>query len=147
MSGDIDAAKSIALPVEECSFYENVLGSLSRFLPLVYGEVLFATPELIDRYSKYMKVLTNSDFHDKRRIIRYAESHDSFLSTKDLGYTRNWPIERVLDEYLRLAGEEGKSENILFYPRNYCDHWHAWKSDEVRKANQYVKERERRKAA
>lgn len=143
----LDAAKSIALPDEGCSFYENVLGSLNRFLPLVYGEVLFPTPELIDRYSKHMKVLTNGDFYDKDRIIRYAESHDSFLSTKDLGYTRNWPIEKVLDEYLRLAGEEGKSENILFYPRNYCDHWHAWKSDEVRRANQYVKERERRRTA
>lgn len=143
----LDAAKSIALPDEGCSFYENVLGSLSRYLPLVYGEVLFPTPELIERYSKHMKVLTNDDFYDKDRIVRFAESHDTYLSTNDLGYTRKWPKEKVLDEYLRLAGEEGKSENILFCPRIFNDDWHAWKSDEVRVANQYVKERERRRAA
>lgn len=134
----LDAAKSIALPDEGCSFYENVLGSLSRYLPLVYGEVLFPTPELIDRYSKHMKVLTNGDFYDKDRIIRYAESHDSYLSN-DLGYTRNWPKEKVLDKYLRLASE---SDNILFYPRNYSYDWHAWKSEEVQKGNQLVKKRE-----
>lgn len=139
----LDAAKSIALPIEGCSFFENVLGSLDEYLPLVYGEVLFPTPELIEGYSKYMKVLTNSDFYDKSRIIRFPESHDSFLS-RDLGYTRGCSTESILDEYLKLAEE---NENILFYPRNYCDDWHAWKSGKVQRANQYVKEREIRRVA
>ena len=143
----LDAAKSIALPSEGCSFYNNVLNSLNRELPLIYGEVLCPTPELIEGYSEYMKVLTNSDFHDKSRIVSFAESHDTYLSTDDLGYTREWPIEKVLYEYLRLAGEEGKSENILFCPRIFSDDWHAWKSSEVQRANQYVKERKIRRAA
>ena len=42
-----DAAKSIALPEEGCNFFPVITYSLKRWLPLIYGEVLFADKELI----------------------------------------------------------------------------------------------------
>ena len=37
-----DAAKSIALPEEGCNFFPTITYSLKRWLPIIYGEVLFA---------------------------------------------------------------------------------------------------------
>jgi len=126
-----DAAKSIALPEEGCDFFPNVTSNLKHWLPLVYGEVLFADKELIAKYARYMKVLTNYDAYDRDTIIRFIENKDSFLS-KDLGYTREWPKERVTSEYNHLCSEY---PNTLYYARNYTDDWHEWQSDRVREAN------------
>ena len=133
-----DAAKSIALPEEGCNFFPTVNYSLKRWLPLVYGEVLFADNDLIERYARYMKVLTNGDARDRDKIIKYIENKDSFLS-KDLGYTKTWPKERITGEYIGLAANY---PNTLYYARNYTDDWREWQSNEVREANkQYVKKR------
>ena len=126
-----DAAKSIALPEEGCNFFPNVIYHLKRWLPIIYGEVLFADKELIERYARYMKVLTNSDAYNKDTIIRFIENKDSFLS-KDLGYTKTWPKERITREYIDLCGEY---PNTLYYARNYTDDWHEWQSHGVREAN------------
>jgi len=126
-----DAAKSIALPEEGCDFFPNVTSSLKCWLPLVYGEVLFADKDLIAKYARYMKVLTNYDAYDRDTIIRFIENKDSFLS-KDLGYTSKWPKERITREYRDLCGEY---PNTLYYARNYTDDWHEWQSKGVEEAN------------
>ena len=126
-----DAAKSIALPEEGCNFFPTVNYSLKRWLPLIYGEVLFADEKLIKKYAKYMKVLTNSDSTDKDSIIKFIENKDSFLS-KDLGWTKNWTKERVTNEYMILATNY---PNTLYYARNYTDDWYEWQSREVKEAN------------
>ena len=132
-----DAAKSIALPEEGCEFFPNVTSSLNRWLPLVYGEVLFADEELIKKYARYMKVLTNSDAKDRDSIIKYIENKDSFLS-KDLGYTKDWPKDRITNEYISLASEY---PNTLYYARNYTDDWYEWQSRDVREANKILVKR------
>ena len=126
-----DAAKSIALPEEGCNFFPNVNSSLKRWLPLLYGEVLYADKELIKKYSQYMKVLTNYEAYDKETIIRFIENKNTFLS-KDLGYTKHWPKERVTHEYMNLAANY---PNTLYYARNYTDDWYEWQSRDVREAN------------
>jgi len=126
-----DAAKSIALPEEGCDFFPNVTSNLKHWLPLVYGEVLFADKDLIAKYARYMKVLTNYDAYDRDTIIRFIENKDSFLS-KDLGYTSKWPKERITREYRNLCGEY---PNTLYYARNYTDDWHEWQSKGVEEAN------------
>ena len=126
-----DAAKSIALPDEGCYFFPNITFPLKRWLPLIYGEVLFADNDLIERYAKYMKVLTNSDAYNKNNIIRFAENKDSFLS-KDLGWTKNWSKEHVTHEYSNLTSY---CPNTLYYARNYTNDWYEWQSDRVREAN------------
>ena len=126
-----DAAKSIALPEEECSFFPNVTYSLKRWLPIIYGEVLFADNELIEKYARYMRVLTNSDARDRNSIIKFVENKDSFLS-KDLGYTKDWPKEKVTGMYMDLASQY---PNTLYYARNYTDDWYEWQSRDVKEAN------------
>lgn len=126
-----DAAKSIALPEEGCNFFPVITYSLKRWLPLIYGEVLYANNDLIEKYARYMKVLTNYDANNKENIIKFIENKDTFLS-KDLGYTKNWPKERVTNEYMNLASNY---PNTLYYARNYTDDWYEWQSNNVKKAN------------
>lgn len=126
-----DAAKSIALPEEGCDFFPAITYSMSKWLPLIYGEVLFASDELIYKYSKYMRVLTNSDYYDKDAVIKYIENKDSYLSD-GMNWTKSWPVERINKEYYYLTGEY---PNTLYYARNYTDSWNEWKSDTVRYAN------------
>ncbi len=133
-----DAAKSIALPEEGCNFFPVITYSLNRWIPIIYGEVLFADQDLLDKYAKYMKVLTTSYSNNKDSVIKFVENKDSFLS-KDLGWTKDWPKERVSEEYLHLTREY---PNTIYYARNYTDDWYEWLSPKVREANkQYVKKR------
>ena len=135
-----DAAKSIVLPEEfgeNCRFFPNVTYSLKRWIPVIYGEVLFSDKELIGRYSKYMKVLTTGDSDDRDSIIRFVENKDSFLSGDVGKWTANWPVEKVVDDYANWLTPN--YPNSLFYARNTygrsSEDWHAWKSEKVRKAN------------
>ena len=131
-----DAAKSIALPEEGCNFFPNITYSLNRWIPIIYGEVLFADQELLDKYAKYMKVLTTSHSNNRDTVIKFIENKDSFLS-KDLGWTKNWPKDRVTEEYRALASHY---PNTMYYARNYTDDWYEWQSPKVKEANkQYVK--------
>jgi alpha-amylase len=126
-----DAAKSIALPEEGCDFFKNVTYSLKRWLPVIYGEVLFADKDLIQKYAKYMKVLTNSDAYNNDDVIKFVENKDSYLSS-GLSYTRNTPIWEINNWYSNIAQYY---PNTLYYARNYSWDWHAWKSKEVKNAN------------
>lgn len=126
-----DAAKSIALPEEGCDFFRNITFNLKKWLPIIYGEVLFSDKELIQMYAKYMKVLTNSDAYKKEDIIKFVENKDSYLSN-DLSYTRNIPVREINNWYSNLAEFY---PNTLYYARNYSYDWYAWKSNEVRKSN------------
>jgi len=133
-----DAAKSIALPEEGCDFFPVITYCLNRPVELIYGEVLFADQELLNKYAKYMKILTTSDSYNKESIIKFVENKDSYLS-KDLGWTKDWPKERVTHDYMILAANY---PNTLYYARNYTDDWYEWQSSEVREANkQLVKKR------
>ena len=126
-----DAAKSIALPEEGCDFFKNVTYAMKKWLPIIYGEVLFSDKGLIEKYARYMKVLTNCDGYNKEDLIRYIENKDSYLS-KDLGYTRHVGVNDINHWYNGLASYY---PNTLYYARNYSDDWNAWRSDEVRKSN------------
>ena len=130
-----DAAKSIALPEEGCDFFPNVTYSLNKWLPILYGEVLFADKELIKKYAKYMKVLTNSDAYNQSDIIKFAENKDSYLS-KDLGYTRNSSIHDINRFYRELCCYY---PNTLYYARNYSNDWNSWRSNEIKEANLVLK--------
>lgn len=132
-----DAAKSIALPEEGCNFFPDITYSMKRWLPLIYGEVLFANNELIEKYARYMRVLTNSDCNDRNKIIKFVENKDSFLS-KDLGYTKNWSKEKVTSDYFNL---NMYYPNTLYYARNYTDDWYEWQSREVKEANKQLVKR------
>lgn len=130
-----DAAKSIALPEEGCDFFPNITFNLNSWVAVIYGEVLFADRELINKYARYMKVLTNSDAYNNNDIVKFIENKDSYLS-KDLGYTRGVNVHDINNWYRGICWNY---PNTLYYARNYSDDWNAWRSDEVRQANLVLK--------
>lgn len=130
-----DAAKSIALPEEGCDFFPNITYSLNGWMAMIYGEVLFADKELIQKYARYMKVLTNSDAYNNSDIVKFVENKDSYLS-KDLGWTKNVDINSINNWYRGLCAYY---PNTLYYARNYTDDWHSWRREEVRGANLVLK--------
>lgn len=127
-----DAAKSIALPEEGNDFWERIIYSLSEFDLFIYGEVIFADSALIYQYSKYMNVLTNSNFKDINCLVKYVENHDTFLSDGALGYTKNMTSADVVSEYAKL---NECYPNTLFYARPFDD---AWQSHCIKLANNKV---------
>ena len=110
-----DAAKSIGLPEEGVHFWDEVNRRYCKGDFIIYGEVIFGSTELIDAYSKYMMVLTNEYYgknHDK--IVNFAESHDTFLSDHDLGYTKHRSNEEIAWEYEQRSKY---FDNMLCYAR------------------------------
>ena len=130
-----DAAKSIALPEEGCDFFKNVTFSLKRWLPIIYGEVLFSDKELIKKYAKYLKVLTNSDAYNNNDIIKFIENKDSYLSS-ELSFTKNVPIWEIDNWYDNICNYY---PNTLYYARNYSNDWNSWRSNEIKEANLVLK--------
>ena len=130
-----DAAKSIALPEEGCDFFPNITYSLDDWMSVIYGEVLFADKELIQKYARYMKVLTNSDAYNNSDIVKFIENKDSYLS-RDLGWTKNVDINTINNWYRGICAYY---PNTLYYARNYTDDWHSWRREEVRGANLVLK--------
>ena len=44
-------------------------------------EVLYANNDLIEKYARYMKVLTNYDANNKENIIKFIENKDTFKNS------------------------------------------------------------------
>lgn len=123
-----DSAKCIALPDEGCDFWPRVIYCLKKYGLIVYGEVIFADRNLVDRYSQYINVLTNCDGSNREKIFSFVESHDSYL---DYCYTKNMSSNQIINQYSELTKSY---PNTLFYARPFDD---SWKSDVVKKANMY----------
>lgn len=123
-----DAAKSIALPEEGCDFWPRILYSLKKYGLIIYGEVIFENKELIGKYSRYMKVLTNCDASNPESIVKFVESHDSYL---DFGYTKIMP-DNVISNYYKSICQH--YANTLYYARPFSN---EWQSEEVQQANKY----------
>lgn len=128
-----DAAKSIGLPSEGYRFWPNIIYRLKRYGLFLYGEVIFEENiEVLDEYAKYMHILGNYDGSDRDTMVKYVESHDTFLSHDDLGYTRNTSSEEILKHYLSLIKEY---KNTIFYTRPWDE---TWKSPIVKEEHEKV---------
>ena len=110
-----DAAKSIGLPSEGYRFWPNIIYRLKKYGLYLYGEVIFEeNPKIIDEYAKYMYVLGNYDGSDREKMVKYIETHDTYLSDDALGYSKNWSTDKVINDYCNLVKYY---ENTLFYIR------------------------------
>ena len=126
-----DAAKSIGLPSEGYRFWPNIIYRLDKYGLFLYGEVIFEEDiKIRDEYAMYMHVLGNYDCSNKDQMVKYIESHDTFLSEDALGYSKNWPSKLVVDEYCNLVKYY---ENTLFYIRPFDDSWQSQKIKESHK--------------
>ena len=116
----IDAAKTIALPEEKNNFFDIINKKFKDMF--IYGEVIFVNYDLIEKYSKYMKVLTDYSDNDVDKVVRFIESHDTYLSDDSLGYTKRIPSSIIAENYTKLAA---KYPHTIFYARPYDDTWQS----------------------
>lgn len=132
-----DAAKSIGLPSEGYRFWPNLVSRLKKQGLFLYGEVIFEEDKrILDEYSEYMNILGNYDCSDISKMVKYAESHDTYLSEDKLGYTRSRSSETILADYCHITTVYPHS---MFYVRPWDN---TWQSDQIRQAHEKVKVKE-----
>ena len=121
----LDSGKSIALPEEGSDFFIRVPQMLKKDL-FVYAEVIFESKELIDKYCKYVNVLTSSYGSDKNRLVTFIDSHDLQHEFK---VTTHYNSDTIKREYDILCSNFNMT---WFYIRPFDD---TWRSQEVRNSN------------
>ena len=118
----LDQLKHYALPEEG----GKALELFSRYN--MYGEAINCSKELLNKYSKYMKVLTEGRPSDITKLVAKFESHDDYL---DLGLTKRMTDEMRLTEWDILVNHL-QGCDCLYYTRPFET---LWKSEEMRKIN------------
>ena len=127
-----DSGKSIALPEENSNFWTRVMDSLKRKDELFnYAEVIFADSQLLDKYNKYINVVTNSWSSNKSKMVTFTENHDSYLG---IGWTKKMTDDMLIKEWEVLL--QNREWNVLFYARPWSE---LFKSDEIRRINNTYK--------
>ena len=118
----LDQLKHYALPEEG----GKVIELFSKYN--MYGEAINCSNELLNKYSKYMKVLTEGRPSDITKLVAKFESHDDYL---DLGLTKRMTDEMRLTEWDILVNHLPGCD-CLYYARPFET---LWKSEEIRKIN------------
>lgn len=118
----LDQLKHYALPEEG----GKVIELFSKYN--MYGEALNCSKELLNKYSKYMKVLTEGRPSDITKLVAKFESHDDYL---ELGLTKRMTDEMRLTEWDVLVNHLSGCD-CLYYTRPFET---LWKSEEMRKIN------------
>ena len=118
----LDQLKHYALPEEG----GKALELFSRYN--MYGEALNCSKELLNKYSKYMKVLTEGRPSDITKLVAKFETHDDYL---EFGWTKRMTDEMRLTEWDILVNHLSGCD-CLYYARPFET---LWKSEEMRKIN------------
>lgn len=118
----LDQLKHYALPEEG----SNIMDIFTQYN--MYGEAINCTKELLDKYSKYMKVLTEGRPSDITKLVAKFESHDDYLDT---GLTKRMNDGMRLTEWDILVNHLPGCD-CLYYARPFET---LWKSEDMRKIN------------
>lgn len=118
----LDQLKHYALPEEG----SNVMDIFTQYN--MYGEAINCSKELLNRYSKYMKVLTEGRPSDITKLVAKFESHDDYLDT---GLTKRMNDGMRLTEWDILVNHLPGCD-CLYYARPFET---LWKSEDMRKIN------------
>ena len=118
----LDQLKHYALPEEG----GKALELFSRYN--MYGEAINCSKELLNKYSKYMKVLTEGRPSDITKLVAKFETHDDYL---EFGWTKRMTDEMRLIEWDVLVNQL-QGCDCLYYARPFET---LWKSEEMRKIN------------
>ena len=118
----LDQLKHYALPEEG----GKALELFSRYN--MYGEAINCSKELLNKYSKYMKVLTEGRPSDIAKLVAKFETHDDYL---EFGWTKRMTDEMRLTEWDVLVNQL-QGCDCLYYTRPFET---LWKSEEMRKIN------------
>lgn len=115
---------------QNCHFWDHVIqDGLSNYDLYNYGELIFVSNDLREAYSKYIGVLSNWYVKELDNSITYVESHDSYLSTDELGWTRTQSEDEICERYNRLTMEW---PNTVFFNRPNTE---MWKREDILNAN------------
>ena len=107
----LDMCKHYALPEEGCDFFERVFSRYSdRFN---YGECIDLEHYWLEKYSKYIAVLTEQFFHNDDRLVTWIESHDTYHTFKT---TCHMSEEMRLREWDILLNTH---KNVLWFSRPF----------------------------
>ena len=121
----VDSGKMISTPDEDGNtFWDRVLNSSHHKDELfIYAEVIFPDKYLIEKYSKYVKVLkelSHTSYEiNKNSTVNFIESHDSFLD-KTIGFTARLTDDQIIENYRYLVRD---FPNTVFYCRPNSDMW------------------------
>lgn len=118
----LDQLKHYALPEEG----SNIMDIFTQYN--MYGEAINCTKELLNKYSKYMKVLTEGRPSDITKLVAKFESHDDYLDT---GLTKRMNDRMRLTEWDILVNHLPGCD-CLYYARPFET---LWKSEDMRKIN------------
>ena len=118
----LDQLKHYALPEEG----GKVIELFSKYN--MYGEAINCPKELLNKYSKYMKVLTEGRPSDVTKLVAKFETHDDYLK---LGLTKRMSDQMRLTEWDILVNHLPGCD-CLYYARPFET---LWKSEEMRKIN------------
>lgn len=118
----LDQLKHYALPEED----SNIMDIFTQYN--MYGEAINCSRELLDKYSKYMKVLTEGRPSDIAKLVAKFESHDDYLDT---GLTKRMNDGMRLTEWDILVNHLPGCD-CLYYARPFET---LWKSEDMRKIN------------
>lgn len=122
----VDMGKHFALNEEGSNFWERVFGRHSSLFN--YAECLECSKELLDKYTKFIKVLTDSTASNKEKMVIFIMSHD----TKETwGLTKKMDDKVIVKEWEHLLKTNDKSD-VLFYPRRFSN---LWRSEEIKRIN------------
>lgn len=123
-----DAAKNIQLPDEGSSFWENIPREYCGRKIFNYAEIIFEDKILLDRYSRYVNILSEGSCTNKSKMVTFVESHDSFFEFKYTAKMQEWDIIR---EWRHLL-QDNKEWSVIYYCRPWVN-W--WTNPEIGKIN------------
>lgn len=131
----LDAVRHIELPDDPwcgSDYWDNIMESIpNREKLFIYGECIYASDELIKRYSKYMKVGVNTNTTlEQSQIIRWSLSHDDDL-TFNVGGSKHKNKDVILNEWQHVL-EYYPESHMLFYP---CANDNTWMDSRMKYIN------------
>jgi glycosidase len=122
----IDMGKHFALKEEGSDFWENVFGRFSDMFN--YAECLECSKELLDKYTSFINVLTDSSASDRSKMVVFIMTHDT---EETWGFTKKMDDRMIINEWRALL-QSNRESHILWYCRAWSQ---LWESDEIKWIN------------
>lgn len=123
----MDSMKSIPTVQEGCDFLKKLKHLQETRKVFIMGEVIFSPDWVVDMYSPYIHVLTESVTWDKDKMVTFPLSHDTEY---EFSITNNMTDEMIINEYCVL---NKIYKNTMLYLRPYCTYW---KDERIKYANE-----------
>ena len=127
----VDMGKHFLLPNEGGTFWDNVI--LKEFKnDFNFAECIDCSKDILDRYTKFIKVFSNTDCTDKSKMVSFICIHDTEVTWHS---TSNKTDEIMVKEWEWLL-QNNRESDVLFYPRPFNN---LWKTGEIKRINNTYK--------